>query len=130
MKRIFHPIHKWEDVKANMYKHDSVKESEGVVNDCIELLTNRGHFYETMCKLSIEWKFSAENTLSFTGNNRRAWLGRSACCFALGNPENITQLAWMAMTPEQREDANMTADMFLNDWEQKYNGQPNLLETI
>lgn len=130
MERIFHPIHKWEDVKAGMYKHDSIKESKGNVQDCVDLLTNRGHFYESMCKLSIEWINSAENTLSFTGNNRRAWLGRSACCFTFGYPENITQLAWIAMTPEEREEANRTADMFLNDWEQKYNGQPNLLETI
>lgn len=130
MERIFHPYHMWEDMKAGMFNHDSVIESEEKVNDCIELLTNRGSFYETMCRLSVEWIYSAESNLSYSNNNRRAWLGRASCCFSFGYPENITQTAWIKMTPEERKEANLTADMFLSDWEQKYNGQPNLWEAV
>ena len=130
MKRIFHNYKLWEDVKKGMYKHCSEVDSLSKVNDCIDLLTNRGHFYDAMQRLSNDWIHSTENTLSNSNNNRRAWLGRSACCYSFGHPENMTQLAWMKMTPEQREHANQTADMFLIDWEQKYNGQPNLLEVF
>jgi len=128
MKRIFHNYNLWEDVKAGMFNHSSEVGSEEKVNHCVDLLTNRGHFYEAMSLLCKEWIYSSESNLSFTGNNRRAWLGRASCCYSFGYPENITQLAWIKMTPEQREHANMTADMFLGDWENKKEGQMFLME--
>jgi len=106
-----------------MYEHSSLKDSDKNVENCIKLLTNNKRFYEAMEKVGREWKCSAETNLTHTNNNRRAWLGRAACCYILRQPENITQEAWIKMSPNQRLDANKMADKYLNYWDNNNEGQ-------
>ena len=122
MEQIFHPYEEWEDRKAGMYNHCSTYNTENVISECIKLLTNETEFYNTMLSISEEWVKSTETNLSNSNNNRRAWLGRAACCFKINVPENITQKAWLQMSPIQREFANKIADRFIKDWEE---GQGN-----
>ena len=126
MERIFHPYEQWEDKRAGMYDHTSVKNADKLIRECIYLLTNEILFYQIMKIISTEWKLSAETNLSHVNNNRRAWLGRAACCYYCQAPENITQRAWIELSKEQRENANKTADRFLKEWENQFTLQYDL----
>jgi hypothetical protein len=120
MNRVFHDFNDWEDRKNGMYKYISLDGMDSEINSCIRLLVDKNVFYETMVEMCNEWNIAAETNLTFRGNNRRAWLGRASCCYALKVPENIVQKAWKSMSKKQRLDANKTADKFLLEWEKEY----------
>lgn len=128
MERIFHPYEQWEDKKAGMYNHIALPNNDKMIRECIYLFKNDILFYQIMKIISTEWKLSAETNLSHVNNNRRAWLGRAACCYYAEAPENITQRVWTILTKKERENANKTADRFLVDWEKQFSNQYELFE--
>jgi len=57
---------------------------------------------EWMIRATEQWPISCSQNLSFSGQNRQAWIGHAACCLAVKCPEDITREAWWHLTDEQR----------------------------
>ena len=62
------------------------------------------------------WPRTMLNSLTNTGMNRRAFVGRCAMSYAYGIPEKITRDAWAFLTDEQRNKANAKAQFYINEY--------------
>lgn len=98
---------------------------ELIVREARELLKNSDLLYLYMSLVVRRWKHAAEQNLSNTSMNRRAWLGQAACCFYAFAPENLTKQAWHELTDEEQTLANAIADKVIREWEQKKEASAN-----
>jgi len=119
MKRIYHHYEKWEDYRNGMYDEvigDEYDESK-MINDSIAVLSDQKLFHSVMMKILKVWKCSAEENLTNTGRNRRAWLGQAACCYHSKVPEIITKKAWKLLDEKTQAEANETATKIIKEWD-------------
>ena len=114
MSKVQHPYGKWEDFHAGMY---DLTRCLGDSDLAGELLRNPDGLGEAMRDVLDVWPFSAEHHLSNVEENRRAWLGQAACCYALDVTSLATREAWGLLTDEQRDRANAVADTVILAWE-------------
>jgi hypothetical protein len=118
MKRLYHQYWSWEDYKNGMYSQNDLNESD-VVKNCIKLLTDLDLFYKNSILVIENWIISTEENLTNKSNNRRAWIGQSACCYYCKANEKQTKLAWKTITDKQKTDANLLADKIIKIYETK-----------
>lgn len=116
MKRIYHPYHVWEDYLNGMYEEKKDEHKQERIEKSIELLKNSDELYDAMVYVSVAWTHAAEVNLSNKGCNRQAWLGQSACCYAVGATESEVRKAWGLLTEEERNEANDVADRVILKW--------------
>lgn len=114
-KRIYHPIHKWEEIPANMW--GDVTDREAYLARAIEFTGDHKRYGSFMRRVVSEWPFSCENALTDHALNKKAWIGHAACALALGCSEDITREAWGRLTDEQRLLANKEAARAIQIWE-------------
>jgi hypothetical protein len=131
MSRIYHTWDKWECYPAGFYgKRPQDKELSD--DDCrkayTDLLANRGEFEAALERVISEWKFSCEHYLTNESMNRIAWLGQSALCISRGVPA-VFRGGFVDLSPEQQNQANLTALKYLNKWREKRGLEPLTLET-
>lgn len=116
--RVYHPFHKWEEVRHNMW--GSVDDRPKFLSMAVSFTGNHflyGHF---MTRVVLEWPFSCENALTDSLINRKAWVGHAACALAFRCPEDITRQAWSLLTDEQQLLANSQAERSIFLWSNRY----------
>jgi len=116
MERIFHHYEKWEDYQAGMYE---APRGGDAVTLAVRLLSNPTSFRGACERVMSEWPISLAENLSNTSANRRAWMGRAACCIQVGATERDTRSAWALMSERKREEANNIADAFIKKYEKE-----------
>lgn len=97
-----------------------VEDREKRLQAAIEFTGNHKLYGQAMARVVMEWPISAENALTDSGLNRKAWVGHAACALAIGCPEDIVRQAWGFLTDEQRLLANKAADRAIALWEEHY----------
>ena len=131
IKRIYHNYKNWEEYKNGMWRTiKDEEEKEKLLQEAIRFTGNHQLYGEYMMKVIKEWKISCEHNLTDTSLNRQAWIGHSACCLAIGCPEDITREAWWKLTDDQRDLANKEADKAINKWEENHRRKKYAQTTI
>src|SRR5574343_297590 len=92
IKQFFIHFKNWEDYRNGMYKKGLPKNYDQLVNSCRNLLLNQNIFINAMNRVKIEWPISTKVNLTNLFQNRRAWLGQSACCIEYGANIEVTTL--------------------------------------
>ena len=118
MKRIYHPVSKWEEIAHNMWgecedRHDALMAA-------IELTGDHDEYGRYMLRVVREWPVSCENALTDPFLNRKAWVGHAAVALALRIPEDVTREAWGYLTDEQRVLANAQAARAIREFENNH----------
>jgi hypothetical protein len=114
IKRICHNYSKWEDWKADMYLIKTIRPI--MIQKSTRLLSDSKTFYQILNKLIKSWPFSTEHNLTDPSINKRAWLGRAACCFSHGANINETRIAWHNMESNLQDRANHIANRIISEW--------------
>lgn len=129
IRRVFHHHDDWEDHRAGMFAL-SYGDEQGGTREAAELLGDPDLLWAAMSAVAREWPVAAEHNLSHTTQNRQAWLGQAACCFALGVPEFLTRLGWHTLTTAQQVAANAVADQVIAEWEAAAETEPCLFGEV
>lgn len=119
MKRIYHPYTEWEDFKNGMYAYSESPLDKVLIQNAIKLLSDPLEFENAAMEVVSVWIKCAENNMTNTSCNRRAWLGQAACCFKYRVPELLTRQAWGRMGVEKRNEANNIAAKIIKYYEGK-----------
>jgi hypothetical protein len=114
MKRIYHPISKWEEIEYGMWAE--VDDRKRFLEAAIAFTGDHIKYGGYMMRVVNEWTFSCENALTDPALNKKAWVGHAACALAIGCPEDITRQAWGFLTDEQRLLANKAAARAIRQW--------------
>lgn len=117
-KRVYHPIHAWEELKHGMW--DDVDDRKSYLERAIAFTGDAKLYGSYMVRVICEWPISCENALTDSALNQRAWVGHAACALAINCPEDITREAWGKLTDEQRFLANKEADRAIWQWRHNY----------
>lgn len=123
-ERVYHPVHLWEEIPANMWGNVSNKKE--FLAKAISLTGDHKAYGKYMRKVVQEWQYSCENALTDQNLNKRAWVGHAACAMALGCPEDITREAWKHLNKIQQERANAEADHAIKLWGISYAERKNI----
>jgi hypothetical protein len=114
VRRIYHPWQSWEDHGAGFYRRS-----------CTPAETDRAFAYiglpdwlAAMPAVLEAWPLATEHNLTNLEQNRLAWLGQAAACWAVGVPACATAAAWWRLTAEQRHSANGAAAAAIMRWEE------------
>ena len=114
--RIYHHHDRWEDWRAGQYALTYSRQSEGVALS-VALLADDDELYASMSAVTREWPMATEHNLTNVEQNRRAWLGQAACCFAHGVPDFVVKAAWNTLPQPVQDRANGVADTVISEWE-------------
>jgi hypothetical protein len=87
------------------------------IQNAVAVLSDADRFAAACVAVFHRWPVSTAVSLSDTGRNRRAWLGRAAACIDGGSAELATRAAWWMLTVEQQDRANEVADEEIAKWE-------------
>lgn len=93
-------------------EHNSIKLA-------INMLSDNDLFFETCCNILEHWPNSCDVNLSNKMQNRNAWLGAAACCYAYKCPEYVVRIAWANLTDLERYRANEVAKKIILIYEEK-----------
>lgn len=128
MRRVYHPVSKWEEVAHNMW--GDVPNKREALERSIEFTGDHKRYGMFMMRVIREWPFSCENALTDKNLNQKAWVGHAACALALGIPEDIVRKAWGMLSYEQRLLANREADRAIAEWRKSYRADRQLRENV
>lgn len=118
MKRFYTHYEKWECWKNGMYE-DSLCDKK--ISQSIDLLSDCTRFFHVMENMSLIWVNSAMQHLSNPAINRRAYLGRSACCFDHNSNIECVRVAWNTLSNREQSQANRCAQNFIIKFVSKHN---------
>lgn len=115
--RRWHPIRKWECVKAGLYAESA---SDGRSADAsrqayAEFLSDIPRFKKALRRVLREWPVACEQFLSNESINRIAWLGQASMCIESGVPCKYRS-GFALLTDEQQRAANEAAGEALQYW--------------
>lgn len=119
MKQIFAPYWDWEDYKSGMYDLVPVSSHSQLIEIAVDILSDPELFDLILIEVFKEWKVSIDVNLSNRSINRRAWLGRAACCYLYKVPEVLTRIAWKVLTDHQRIEADKIAIKYIQIYEKE-----------
>lgn len=128
IKRVYHPVCDWEEVKHNMY--GSVDNKKVWLKKAIQFTGDHNLYGRFMMRVINEWPISCENALTDMSINRKAWIGHAAAALAIGCPEDIVREAWGLLTDEQRILANNQAQRAINEWEFNYRESNGIYQQV
>lgn len=117
MKQVYKKYTDWECFKNGMY---SELRSINLTDKSKQLLNDRDLFYEKGLEMVKAWSVSAQNHLTNTSSNRYSWVGQATCCFVFGSSMADTISAWGELDNETRNEANLTADKIIKNYEAEY----------
>ena len=118
MNRVFHPYWLLEDFKSGMWTPGKL--SGPMLERAIAFTGDHVLYGSYMLRVGGEWPISAEQNLTDTAQNRKAWIGHAACFLAIQCPENVTRKAWGFLSAEQQDLANRQAQNAIEVWEVAY----------
>ena len=104
----------WEDVRNGIL--DKRCESEKI-EEAKVILGKPNKFLQLGRKMIRQWPQCTRQYLTDKSMNRRAYIGASVCNFAKGCTEREVRLAWWELNEKQRKDANLIADILLEEFE-------------
>lgn len=113
MTQVYHHYTAWEDWQAGMWQNPSTDEAA----QAAAILSDQPLFLEAARTMLGGWPNAAEHNLTDLGQNRLAWIGQATCCHLAGVSEAATRAAWWTLTPEERDAANVTAHVAMQEWE-------------
>jgi hypothetical protein len=116
VKKIYYRYELWEDYKNGMYDDGDIHDEE-LINKAKCLLKNNSEFLSASLEMIDKWIYSSKMNLSNKNRNRQAWIGQACCCYLFGVPENLTKIAWHALTESEKSLANAIADKVINYYE-------------
>ena len=116
IKRMWHNYLDWEEFKYGMWKSIPKKDEHECVFETVEFMKQLDTWKEFMVKVTKEWTYSCEQNLSHNGINQTAWIGKAACCLAIGTPEHITRKAWWLLSIEEQKIANENAKNAIKEY--------------
>lgn len=116
MQQFFAHYEAWEDFQNGMYRLNYELNRDRFVIDAIWLLKNQAEFYSAMNELIDKWPVAAKVNLTNNQQNKRAWLGAAACCYKHNTPEYLTRLAWNLLNKEDQDNANITAEKIIFEY--------------
>jgi hypothetical protein len=119
MDRIYHNYKKWEEW-PDMWQRIPKCKREELLPIAIEFTGDAKLYGFWMLKVIEAWPISCEHNLTDMSINRRAWIGHAACCLAVKCPKYVTREAWWHLTKDQRDKANLKADIAIEKWEQRH----------
>lgn len=128
MKRIWHPISEWEEMRFNMW--GQVKDRKSYLLRAIRFTGNAQLYGSFMKRVCEEWPVSCENALTDMALNRKAWLGHAACALAFRCPEDIVRQAWGHLNDVQRKLANKEAERNIAIWELRYKSRSAIYQNM
>lgn len=117
MIKIWHPYTSWEDWKSGMWATVSGAKRTRLLRQAIDFTGNAKLYGSYMRRVIVEWPTACEHHLTDLNINRKAWIGHAATCLAIQCPEDITRAAWGYLTEEQRDAANLEAELAIQAWE-------------
>lgn len=119
MKRIYHNHNLWEDFKAGLFRPVKKSEQEVYIRLSCSLLKNPDALYRSMMAVINTWVYASDFNLTNPSRNVQAFLGQAACCYEFRVPESLTMIAWNRLTESQQIDANLVADIVINEWHER-----------
>lgn len=128
MKRIYHPVHEWEEIAANMW--GTVDDREGALETSVQVTGQPTLYGLFMRRVLSEWPVSCENALSDRSINRKAWIGHAAIALGFAIPEDVVRQAWGYLSDEQRKLANAEAAYCIETWERSQAADRNLHQDV
>lgn len=117
IEKVYHHHELWEDWKCGMYKRRTGWDDNIKISQSKKLLSSPDDLLQSMREVVKSWPFAAEENLTNIHCNRQAWLGQAACCLAHGASDWQTKEAWRSITDEQRNAANLVADVVTKEYE-------------
>lgn len=114
--RIFHTYDKWECHKAGFYAQSvEGKKATELHEDYRDFLADIPRFEAALQRVIKEWPNSCEHYLTNFAMNRIAWLGQASMCIDTGVPSKFCA-GYNLLSDEQKDAANASAHMALNQW--------------
>lgn len=120
MERFYARYELWEDYQNGMFDKPPESECERLVMSAKNILSDCERFEKAARAVLAEWVVSSAVNLTNRGENRRAWVGQSACCYEGKVPEILTRQAWAQLSEKQRASANKIADKIIKHFEVNY----------
>lgn len=120
MQQVWVHYELWEEYYAGMWRNVYGEERKLYLKRAIKFTGNAKLYGKWMMIVVKKWVYSCLHNLSNQSINHQAWIGHSACCLAIGCPEDITRLAWHRLTQQQQDEANAMADKAIAEWERMY----------
>ena len=116
--RPWHPIQKWESVKAGLYadRPPSGMDADEAKNAYAAFLADSSRFRAALERVLAEWPIACEQFLSNASINRIAWLGQAAMCIETRVPCKYRS-GFALLTEAQQLKANEIAAEALHTWE-------------
>jgi hypothetical protein len=115
IKRIYHHAELLEE--APMWGNCKPSETEILITKSFNLLSNIELFINACHDVIVKWPYSSEHNLSARVQNRKAWMGQAACYVSHQSTEYTTRQAWRMLSDEQQNEANMAAQIVIEEWE-------------
>lgn len=122
--RVYRPYWEWEDHAAGLY--DPASNLNAEASAAQQLLADPARLEPAMRAAVAAWPKSAEHQLTNPEQNRRAWVGQSACRHAVGAAALATRAAWSHLTDAERAAANCCADQIIAEWVEAHTTTPPL----
>jgi hypothetical protein len=119
MEQYYSHYKNWEDFQNGMYRMNVDTDKDIFVFNAINLLKSEVDFYNSCKAMLNEWQVSAKVNMTNKSQNRNAWLGAAACCYAHQTPEYLTRIAWSLMNRSDQDKANKIADRIILEYERK-----------
>lgn len=116
----FRHYQEWEDWANGMWRDVTPEEDERFAALSRDLLLDTDRLEYAMRHIFEKWPTATLVNMTNRGQNRRAWLGQSACCVICESPEQSTRRAWGTLELEQKQAANRVATNIIELWETEY----------
>jgi hypothetical protein len=116
-RQVYFHYSQLEEHQAGMWRMVPVDEREGFIQAAADLMKKPDAFREAMLRAMDEWPNSMLAAMTTPSLNRRAFMGHSGCCIAVGSSEDLTRLGWHRLTEQEQDAANAAADEVIAAWE-------------
>ncbi len=128
LRRVYHPVSAWEEVRYNMWGRSTNPAADLEV--AIDVTGGHELYGSWMIRVIHDWPVSCENALTDGLLNKRAWIGHAAVAYGYQIPENIVRKAWGCLDDDQRRLANAQAQNAIDTWEHNYRKSRGLCENV
>jgi hypothetical protein len=127
-KRVYHPVHLWEEINFNMW--GEVDDRAAWIEKAISFTGDHEKYGYYMLRVIREWPISCENALTDYSLSQKAWVGHAACALGIRCPEDIVRAAWGKLSDERQFLANKAAARAIQQWSISYAESKGLPEQM
>ena len=99
--------------------YSKVKQDNITKESARKMFENPAVFFELAMQTISIWPKSTDHNLSYFKSNRRSYLGQATACFKFGCNIKTTCDIWKELSLDQKNKANMIADLVLEYYDQE-----------